>query len=123
MEKYSINIEAEIDSILDSFHSWKNLFTINIEHFVDGWAIFLREKRAGPRKIIIFKSYENDSYSIKSSEILFNGLMKREEEIELYTIEDIVRKEQLVKELRAVIYGKDIINFASNKLRQYFPLC
>ena len=123
MEKYSLEIKGEIDSIISSFHSWRNLFTIIIEHFIDGWALFLKENRAFPRKIIVFRSYEKKSYSLKSYEIYFNKISKKEEEIELYTVEGIGTKTQLIKELRAVIYGKDIINFASIKLRQYFPLC
>ena len=118
-----MDIEGEIDSILESFYLWKNLFTINIEHYVDGWAIFLRENRPTLRIIIVFKSYEDYSYSIKSSEISYNDTLKCEEELELYRIENLKSKTQLINELRAVIYGKDIINFASIKLRQYFPLC
>jgi hypothetical protein len=120
MEKYSIDTQGEIDSILEDFYLWKNLFTIKIEHFIDGWAIYLRELRVKPRLIVIFRSFENNSYSIRSYEIGFNETLKNEEELELYKIENLENKNQMIKELRDIIYGKDLLNFASSLLKNFF---
>ncbi len=122
MEKYSIDIQNEIESILNSLYSWRNLFSITIEHYIDGWAIYLKEIRAKPRLIIIFKSYEKASYSIRSSEIQFNDLLKNEEELELYKVENLPNQNILIKELKEVIYGKDLINFTSIKFKDQFNI-
>jgi len=114
MEKYSLKTENEIEDILNDIQLYKNLFSINIEHFFDGWAISLEEKNMYPRKIIIFKSYKNNSYSIKSFEIQINNIGK-ESFHELYTKQGITSKPLLVRELKEIIYGKDLINFVSDK--------
>jgi len=120
MEKFSLNIQGEIDSIIENFKLWAHLFSIKIEYFIDGWALYLREKRLNPRLIVVFRSYEENSYAIRSCEIIFNDSLKREEEIELYKIEHIISKNQLIRELRDIIYGKDLLNYASNKYRKHF---
>ena len=120
MEKYSIDIQSEIDSILEGCNVWRNLFTIEIEHYIDGWAIFLRELRSKPRLIIIFKSYESNTYSIRSSEISFNTMIKNEEDLELFRVENLVDQKQLIKELRDIIYGKDLLHFAKIQFEDHF---
>ncbi len=116
MEKYSPEIQNEISYILEKIKPWNNLFNINIDYFIDGWSIKLKEKCLYPRRIIIFKSYLNNFYSIKSFEVQLNKF-KNEGYNELYTKEDIENNIDLIKELRNVIYGKDFINFTSKELK------
>ena len=88
------------------------MFLINYEFFLDGWAIYLKEKLSYPRNIVIFKSYEKNSYSIKSFEIIRDNENK-ERYRELYYKKNLYTQEDLLKELRDVIYGKDILKTAS----------
>ncbi|MFX1418646.1 MAG: hypothetical protein ACFE9N_06980 [Promethearchaeota archaeon] len=111
-KKFSINTQAEIDYLVDKLQEWKNIFEIKIELFFDGWAISLREKSMYPRSIIIFKSYETNKYSIKSFEIHLKNYHK-EEYNEIYSIDAINNINTLVKELKEIIYGKDIMEEAS----------
>ncbi len=114
-----IQIQTEIDDFKKKIQVWKNLFDIKIEFYIDGWAIFLREKSFYPRIIIIFKSYEKCSYSIKSFEIHLRNY-KDEEFKELYSIESIKDQKYLLNELKEVIYGKDLINSASKIYKNTF---
>lgn len=111
--KYSPEIQTEIDYILNKI-PFKNNFTVSLEFYIDGWAIFLKEQNMYPRSIVIFKSYKSDSFSIKSFEINPNNFEK-EEYKELYFKDDINNIYLLLKELREIIFGKDIIKFVSNK--------
>ena len=115
--KYSSEIQEEIDDIVKKI-PFKIFFLVNVDFYIDGWAIFLREKNLYPRRLVIFKSYASESYSIKSFEIKIDNLEK-EDYIELYFKEDIANSDLLIKELREIIYGKDIINFTSNKYKSY----
>ena len=112
--KYSPEIQSEINHLLDTIKIYKNLFSINIEYFIDGWAIFLNEKRIYPRRIVIFKSYNNDSFSIKSFEINLNDCRK-EENKELYSISNLDTIDKVMKELKDIIYGKDMMSYTSEK--------
>ncbi|MFX1393332.1 MAG: hypothetical protein ACFFAH_07135 [Promethearchaeota archaeon] len=115
--KYSLETQAEIENILEEIH-FKDSFFIKYEFFLDGWAIFLKEKTIYPRLIIIFKSYLKNYFSIKSFEI--NNNYKKERYNQLYFVEEIKSPEELIKEVKAVIYGKDIMNYTSKKYYQYF---
>lgn len=117
--KFSLEIKAEIDEIKHKIQIWKNLFDIEIELYIDGWAIFLREKNLYPRIIIIFKSYASGTYSIKSFEVHFNNF-KNEEFKELYTQDNIKDQKNLLDELKKVIYGKDLISEASKIYKSAF---
>jgi len=117
--KFSTEIQAEIDEIKNKVQAWKNLFDIEIDLYIDGWAVFLREKNAYPRNIIIFKSYESSTYSIKSFEVHLKNY-KDEEFKELYNIENIKDQSTLLHELREIIYGKDLMNDASNMYKKTF---
>jgi len=64
-----------------------------------------------PRCIIIFKSYIKNSYDIKSFEIYLNSTNK-EEYKELYSVENVKNQEDLTKELREIIYGKNLLRDA-----------
>ncbi|MFX0072582.1 MAG: hypothetical protein ACFFAO_15965 [Candidatus Hermodarchaeota archaeon] len=115
--KYSPEIESEINFVLDAIRMYRNLFSINVEYFIDGWAIFLKEKFAYPRCIVIFKSNKHLMYSLKSYEIVFDNYDK-ERYNELYFIENLKSSEELLKELKNVIYGKDILNLTFQKLNE-----
>ncbi len=110
--KFSSVIQKETEDIIEKINSWKKLFNVKIEYYFDGWAIFLREKCIYPRSIIIFKSYEKDSYSIKSFEIYLQNFNK-EEFKELYSSVNITNQNDLLKELKEIIYGKDLLKNAS----------
>ena len=117
--KFSSLVKNEVDSVLKGFDLWKNLFFINHEFFLDGWAIFLKEKLSYPRKIVIFKSYEKNTYSIKSFEIRHNNEIE-ERNCELYFKENIESQEELLKEVKQIIYGKDLLQKASQTYYKNF---
>jgi hypothetical protein len=117
--KISSEIQNEIEYIKQKVQVWQNLFDVEVELYFDGWAIFLREKIMYPRSIIIFKSYEDGTYSIKSFEIHLKNY-KDEEFRELYAVERIKNRNDLLIELKDVIYGKDLISDASNMCKNTF---
>ncbi len=117
--KFSAEIQAEIDEIKNKVQAWKYLFDIEINLYIDGWAVSLREKNAYPRYITIFKSYESCTYSIKSFEVHLKNY-KDEEFKELYKVENIKDQSTLLHELREIIYGKDLMNDASNMYKKTF---
>ena len=117
--KFSPEIHAEINEIMTKIQKWKNIFDYKIEFYFDGWAIFLREKYAYPRFITVFKSYDANSYLIKSFEVSLKDFQK-EEFKELYSIENINNINDLLEELKDIIYGKDLINEASNLYNNMF---
>jgi uncharacterized protein YlbG (UPF0298 family) len=106
-DKYSVKTQNEVNSILERLDEWKNLFFLEVRYFFEGWAIYMREKNTYPRSLVIFKSYSNDYYSIKSFEIHFNE--KKETYQELYINEKINTVQQLQSEIKEIIYGKDIL--------------
>ncbi|MCK4284822.1 MAG: hypothetical protein KAX18_01415 [Candidatus Lokiarchaeota archaeon] len=107
--KFSREIQDDIEAILKQLQFWKDIFCFNTEFYYDGWAIFLREKNLYPRCIVIFKSFENDSYSIKSFEVHLQNF-KTEKFKELYSVEKIKNLDALLIELKEIIYGKDLGN-------------
>ncbi len=111
-DKFSADIQTEINEIIAKIEKWKNYFDTSIEFFFDGWAIFLREKNIFPRCITIFKSYCTNTYSIKSFEVHLTNYNK-EEFKELYFVNNISNRNTLLEELNAVIYGKDLVKNAS----------
>ena len=113
--RFSQEIQDEIEEILNRLKLWKDIFYFNTEIYYDGWAIFLREKNLYPRCIVIFKSYEEDSYSIKSFEVHLEKY-KTERFKELYSVERIKNRDDLLSELKEIIYGKDLGN-------QVFKMC
>lgn len=117
--KFSPEIQIELNEIKYEIQVWKRLFDIEIELYIDGWAIFLREKNLYPRSIIIFKSYENTTFTIKNFEIHLKDFEK-EEFRELYSVEDIKNKNNLLIELKSIIYGKDLISKVSNLHRNNY---
>ncbi|MFX1316950.1 MAG: hypothetical protein ACFE9T_13900 [Promethearchaeota archaeon] len=117
--KFSLEIKNEIDDILEKIDYWKSSFSINLEFYFNGWAIFLKEKNIYPRCIVIFKSYNTNLFSIKSFEVHLNNY-KKEEFKEIYSVENIDNQNALFKELKEIIYGKDILNNASKIYRNRF---
>ena len=117
--KFSAENQAEINDIVSKIQNWKNFFNYKIEFYFDGWAIFLREKNAYPRYITIFKSYNTRTFSIKSFEVYLKDFQK-EEFKELYFIDNISTKNDLLKELKDIIYGKDLIQAASKLYNNTF---
>ncbi|MHA2283313.1 MAG: hypothetical protein ACXAC5_20935 [Promethearchaeota archaeon] len=107
--RFSQEIQEDIEEILKYLRFWKDIFYFDTEIYFDGWAIFLREKNLYPRCIVIFKSYENDFYSIKSFEVHLQNL-KTEKFKELYSVEKIKSQDALLIELKEIIYGKDLGN-------------
>jgi len=115
--KYSSQTQKEIDTLFIKLQVWKDLFFFKLKYHVDGWAITLDEKNAYPRKIVIFKPYREDAYSIKSFEV---RQVNDEKEIfeELYFNDRIRDMDELVNEVREIIYGKDLMNIASKKYQE-----
>jgi len=117
--KFSLQIQTEINEIIHKIQKWKKFFDTKIEFYFDGWAISLREKNVDPRNITIFKSYERDTYSIKSFEVHLKNYNK-EEYKELYSVDNIKDKNDLVDELKDLIYGKDLLEDASKIYKNTF---
>ena len=109
VNKFSPEIQKEIEGVIKKTQSWKDLFSIKLEFYYDGWAIFLKEKNIYPRCIVIFKSYESNQFSVKSFDVYLQGY-KKEEYHEIYSVENIKNQSDLIKELKDVIYGKDLGN-------------
>ena len=116
-KKYSIQTQKEIDTLFIRLQVWKELFFFKIKYHVDGWAITLDEKNAYPRKIVIFKPYHEKMYSIKSFEVRHNYGKKSMFE-ELYFNDRLRNMDDLVHEVRDIIYGKDLMNIASKKYQE-----
>jgi hypothetical protein len=108
-KKYSSNTQNQIDDILNYLYTWRELFSIKVNYYQEGWAIFLREKNLYPRYIVIFKPYELNFYSVKSFEIHSN-FENKEIFKELYSNQNIYNLKELLCEIKEIIYGKDIAN-------------
>ncbi|MBY8981762.1 MAG: hypothetical protein KGD57_02360 [Candidatus Lokiarchaeota archaeon] len=107
----SLDNENEIIYILDDLKKWNNLFTIDHEYYFDGWAIFMTEKNLYPRYIVIFKSYKEKTFTIKSYEVYFSELYTKKYK-ELIQIDKISNIKDLLREIKEIIYGKDFHNYA-----------
>lgn len=111
--------DSQIDTILRNFKIWDNSFEISQENYLDGWACIFNEKNFNPRRIVLYKDYETNTFSIKSFEIDildYNG--KNYEEI--YSISDIQKFEEVLVELKRILFGKDVINSAYKKYKNFF---
>jgi hypothetical protein len=111
INKFSEEIKEEIEALLKKIQIWEDLFNIKLEFYFDGWALFLKEKNLYPRCIVIFKSTDRSQYSIKSYNIYLQNFKKEEYE-EIYSVEYLKNHEDVLKELKAIIYGKDLGNQA-----------
>jgi hypothetical protein len=110
--KYCPETQKEVNTILDKLDEWKNLFSVKVVYFYEGWAIYLNEKSIYPRSIVIFKPYSENYYSVKSFEI--HSTNKKEVFKELYVSERIDTISTLHSEVRDIIYGKDILGSISS---------
>jgi len=72
--KFSLETQNEVNAVLDNLKEWKKLFSINVDYFYEGWAIYLKEKSIYPRSIVIFKSY---SVVITRLKVLKSILIKK----------------------------------------------
>ena len=107
-DKYNTKTQIELNSVLERLNEWKTLFFFEVKYFYEGWAIYMREKSAYPRNIVIFKSYYEEFYSIKSFEIHLNN--EKETHKELYVNENIETIPKVQNEIKEIIYGKDILD-------------
>jgi hypothetical protein len=114
--KYSLKTQKEIEALSDKIDEWKEIFTITLKYFCEGWAFYLREKNLFPRLIVIFKPYLEDSYILKSFDIHIN-LENNETYEELYTSEEFEDIDLLIKELKEVLYGKDLLKSELKKIK------
>ncbi|MFX1345379.1 MAG: hypothetical protein ACFFBC_06970 [Promethearchaeota archaeon] len=105
--KFSSETQKEIDEIIKKIQIWKDLFNIKQEYYIDGWSISLKEKNVYPRCIVIFKSYESNQFDIKSFDVYLRNY-KKEEYHEIYSVQKIKNQYDLIKELKQIIYGKDL---------------
>ncbi len=116
-QKFSPDEQQEVQYLIQKIKGWQNLFFFELEYYFDGWAITLKEKTIYPRIIIIFKSNNSKSYSIKSYEVhdKIDGNKIHEE---LYSKINIKSKEKIVEELRQVINGKDLMHCVKSKFKK-----
>ncbi|MFX1592460.1 MAG: hypothetical protein ACFFB6_10320 [Promethearchaeota archaeon] len=120
MENESSNeIQAEIDAFINKIQKWRDFFDFQVKIYFDGWAISLREKNLYPRLIIIFKSFENKLYSLKSFEVHLKDY-QHEEFKEIYSVDNIDNLDTLVVELKEIIYGKDLMKEVSKIYKNAF---
>lgn len=109
VSKYSPSIKDQIYKILIYLDKWKELFSIKLNYYIEGWAISLREKNVYPRYIVLFKPYELEKYSLKSFEIHFDE-NNNETFNEIYSNKDISNSNELLNEIKEIIYGKDVFD-------------
>ena len=114
--KYSLETQKEVNAVLANLNEWKNLFSIRVDYFYEGWAIYLKEKSIYPRSIVIFKSYSENYFSIKSFEI--HSSKEKELFKELYVNEKIETLSELYSEIKEIIYGKDILGSIPSMKRE-----
>lgn len=107
--KYSRKTQSLIEKFLNFIESWNNIFSVSINYYLEGWAAYLTEKSMFPRSIVVFNPYNFDYFSLKSFEISYDKNAK-ENFTELYSKDNIQGFENLLRELKEVIFGKDIIN-------------
>jgi hypothetical protein len=113
-DKYSDTIQKEIEVINRYLTQWDNLFSKEIKYYAEGWSVNLREKTIYPRYIVIFKEYNQNSFSIKSFEI-HNNLIGKEHYKDLYFIDNITSLDALLGEIKNILYGKDILSSVKNE--------
>jgi hypothetical protein len=113
-KKYSPTTQKEIDNISQYLDQWSNLFSLEINYYIEGWSICLREMTIYPRFIVIFKPYDQKSYSIKSFEIHYDQT-GNEHFKDLYFIGNIISVKILKNEIRNKFYGKVILKSVVNE--------
>lgn len=114
-KKYDYDTQIQVNKLMKKLGIWKDLFSVKINFYVEGWAAYLMEKNIYPRLIVIFKSYDCDCFSIKSFEVSYDAEVN-EIHSEIYSRDLIYGFQDLFIELKEVIYGKDIITSISTEL-------
>ena len=110
------DIQTEIEYIIFNLSIWNYIFKIKKEYFLEGYTLFLEEQDKNyPRLIVIHKKYDNNNFSIYSYERTFDIKAGKEKFIELYSIKEIENREDLLKNLKKVFCGVDILSYASQK--------
>ncbi|MBD3214137.1 MAG: hypothetical protein GF311_16125 [Candidatus Lokiarchaeota archaeon] len=107
--KYSNTSQKEIKAILEYLDKWKCFFKIEIQYFIDAWSISLTELTLYPRYIVIAKLEGQDFFEIKSFEVSLNEAYEQVEK-EIFSIDQISTLEDLFREIKEIIYGKDLFN-------------
>lgn len=94
--------------------SYNTQFIIIGEELSDGWRINLRERTLFPRLIQITKNEKKESFMIQSFEIIHkaypNSSEYREGLNKLYESEEMLDMESLIKELKEILFGKDLLH-------------
>ncbi|MCJ7648115.1 MAG: hypothetical protein MUP85_05845 [Candidatus Lokiarchaeota archaeon] len=114
-KKYEYDTQIQVDKLMKKLGIWKDLFSVKINFYVEGWAAYLMEKNIYPRLIVIFKPYDCDYFSIKSFEVSYDT-KANEIHSEIYSQDLIYGFQNLFVELKEVIYGKDIITSISTEI-------
>jgi len=114
-KKYDHDTQIQVDKLMKKLGIWKDLFSVKINFYVEGWAAYLMEKNIYPRLIVIFKPYDCDYFSIKSFEVSYDT-KANEIHSEIYSQDLIYGFQNLFVELKEVIYGKDIITSISTEI-------
>ncbi len=114
-KKYEHDTQIQVNKLMKKLGIWKNLFSVKIYFYVEGWAVYLTEKTIYPRLIVIFKPFDCDYFSIKSFEVSYDA-KANEIHSEIYSRDLIDGFQNLFVELKEVIYGKDVITSISAEL-------
>lgn len=114
-KKYEYDTQIQVDKLMKKLGIWKDLFSVKINFYVEGWAAYLMEKNIYPRLIVIFKPYDCDYFSIKSFEVSYDT-KANEIHSEIYSQDLIYGFQNLFVELKEIIYGKDIITSISTEI-------
>jgi hypothetical protein len=114
-KKYEYDTQIQVGKLMKKLGIWKDLFSVKINFYVEGWAAYLMEKNIYPRLIVIFKPYDCDYFSIKSFEVSYDT-KANEIHSEIYSQDLIYGFQNLFVELKEVIYGKDIITSISTEI-------
>jgi hypothetical protein len=114
-KKNEYNTQIQVNKVMKKLSIWKDLFSVNINFYVEGWAAYLMEKTIYPRLIVIFRPYDYNHFSIKSFEVSYDA-KANEIHSEIYSKDLIYGFQNLFIELKEIIYGKDIISSISTEL-------
>lgn len=106
-KKYEYDTQIQINELMEKLRIWKDLFSVKINFYIEGWATYLMEKNMYPRLIVIFKPYDCAYFSIKSFEVSYDA-KANEKYSEIYSRDLIHGFQNLIFELKEIIYGKDV---------------
>ncbi len=113
-QKFSNKTQKEIEELLRRLNEWEKYFSITLNYFYEGWALYFRERTMYPRLIVVFKPYSESTFSLSSFEI-HTCIENKERFRQLYLNNKISNVNDLISEFKKVLYGKDIISSLSNE--------